>query len=132
MEKKYRRSIDLYIAIFIIGIVIIIDVFRVPTFIWLYDGIKLLLALIAIVVGGWAILTPYARISENSLYLYNVVLQKKSIPIDTIGDVKLINVQNKIEIKTGTKTHVIRLKNVRKKDREALRSDLKEQVNKSK
>jgi hypothetical protein len=131
MQNKYRRSVDIYLGILIIGIIIIIDVFRVPTFIWLYDGIKLLLSIVAIIIGGWAVFTPYAVITEDTLKLFNSVLQTKKIEISKIDDVKLINVQNKIDVKVGNKTHEIKLKSVRKKDREALRTDLKEKVNRS-
>ncbi len=131
MEKKYRRTIDFYLGILIIGIIIIIDVFRVPTFIWLYDGIKLLVSVIAVIIGAWAVFTPYAVITDNTLKLYNSILQTRKIKIASIDDVKLINVQHRIEIKAGTKTYIIKLINVRKKDRENLRTDLKQKVNRS-
>jgi hypothetical protein len=131
MEKKYRRTIDFYLGILVIGIIIIIDVFRVPTFIWLYDGIKLLVSIVAVIIGAWAVFTPYAVITDNMLKLHNSILQTRNIKIASIDDVKLINVQHRIEIKAGTKNYTIKLNNVRKKDREELRTDLKQKVNRS-
>ena len=125
MEKKYRRTPDIYIIVLLVGLIVVIDSFRIQQFIWLYDGIKFLAALLIALYGLWGLLVPYATLSDNKLRINATVFRTKEFDLtkDTSSDFD--EGQDTIEIRDKKKSHVVKTRNLRSKDRGNFKTDLK-------
>lgn len=126
MDKKYNRTSDIYILLLIVGLIIVIDTFRLQNFLWLYDGIKFLLALLVTLFGLWGIFVPYAVISENTLKINASVFKIKEFKLDQLTLIEFNDPKDQIDIEGPNKKQSIRLRSVRRKDRATLKSDLRD------
>jgi|GEM_PF-2285716 len=124
MERKYNRTMDIYIILLIVGLIVVIDTFRLQNFLWLYDGIKFLIALLVMLLGLWGLFVPYAIITDNRLKINSTVFKIKEFDLTQVTSIKFDDNQDQIEIKDKNNSHSIKLRSVRKKDRAALKADL--------
>jgi len=125
MEKKYRRTPDIYIIVLIVGLIVVIDSFRIQNFIWLYDGIKFLIALLVALYGLWGLLMPYATISEGKLRVNATVLRTREFDMDETK-VEFDERQDIIEIFDNKKTQLVKTRNIKSQDRAKFKNDLEE------
>jgi hypothetical protein len=123
MEKKYRRTPDIYIIVLIVGLIVVIDSFRIQNFVWLYDGIKFLVALLVALYGLWGLLMPYATISNGKLRINATVLRTREFDMDDTR-VEFDERQDIIEIFDQKKTQVVKTRNIRSQDRARFKNDL--------
>ena len=123
MEKKYKRTPDIYIIVLVVGLIVVIDSFRIQQFLWIYDGIKFLAALLVALYGLWGLLVPYATLSDNKLRINSTVFRTREFNLaDTTTDFD--DRQDTIEIKDNKKTHTVKSRNIRSKDRGKFKNDL--------
>jgi hypothetical protein len=125
MEKKYSRTPDIYILLLIVGLIIIIDTFRLQNFLWLYDGIKFLLALLVTLLGVWGLFVPYAILSGNQLKINSTVFKIKEFDLTEVIRIAYDDTKDQIEIQDPKDKHFIKLRSIRKKDRATLKEDLR-------
>jgi len=125
MERKYNRTTDIYIILLIVGLIVVIDTFRLQNFLWLYDGIKFLIALLVMLLGLWGLFVPYAIITDDRLKINSTALKIKEFDLNQVSQIKFDDTTDQIEIKDQNKSHSIKLRSIRKKDRAALKTDLK-------
>lgn len=125
MERKYNRTTDIYIILLIVGLIVVIDTFRLQTFLWLYDGIKFLIALLVMLLGLWGLFVPYAIIADDRLKINSTVLKIKEFDLNQVSQIEFDDTTDQIEIKDQNTSHSIKLRSIRKKDRAALKTDLK-------
>jgi hypothetical protein len=123
MEKKYKRTPDIYIIVLIVGLVVVIDSFRIQNFVWLYDGIKFLVALLVALYGLWGLLMPYATISDGKLRINATVLRTREFDVDDTR-VEFDERQDVIEISDHKKTQLVKTRNIRSQDRARFKNDL--------
>ncbi len=129
MEKKYRRTRDIYVLILIVGMIIVIDSFRLDPFIWLYDGIKFLIALLVALYGLWGILIPYATLTEKKLQINATILKTKIFDLAQETTITFNDREDTIEISDNKKSHLISTRNIKKSDRSKLKNDLQKAEN---
>lgn len=127
MEKKYRRTPDIYILVLIVGLIVVIDSFRIDYFVWLYDGIKFLIALLVALYGLWGMLVPYADLTGNKLRINATIFRTKEFDLEKDTTVNFDERLDTIEIKDAKKSHVVSTRNIRKSDRGQFKTDLQEQ-----
>ncbi len=125
MERKYNRTMDIYIILLLVGLIVVIDTFRLQNFLWLYDGIKFLIALLVMLLGLWGLFVPYAIITDNRLKINSTVFKIKEFDLTQVTSIEFNDAQDQIEIKGQNNSHSIKLRSIRKKDRAALKEDLK-------
>ncbi|MCF8335742.1 MAG: hypothetical protein K9H65_03980 [Bacteroidales bacterium] len=125
MERKYNRTTDIYIILLIVGLIVVIDTFRLQNFLWLYDGIKFLIALLVTLLGLWGLFVPYAIITDNKLKINSTVVKIKEFDLNQVTHIEFDDTKDQIQIKDQNNSHAIKLRSIRKKDRSALKSDLK-------
>jgi len=125
MEKVYKRTPDIYIIGLIVGLIVVIDSFRIQNFVWLYDGIKFLVALLIALYGLWGLLMPYATISDRKLRINATVLKTREFDLDST-QVEFDERQDVIEIFDHKKTHLVKTRNIRSQDRSRFKNDLEE------
>ena len=124
MEKKYRRTPDIYTFILIVGLIVVIDSFRIQNFVWLYDGIKFLVALIVALYGLWGLITPIATLAGQHLRVNATVFKTKDFDLNA-ASADFDERQDIIEVKDQKKSHSIKTRNIRSRDRTQFKSDLK-------
>lgn len=127
MEKKYKRTPDIYILVLIVGLIVVIDSFRIQSFVWLYDGIKFLIALLVALYGLWGLLIPYATIAGNILRINATVFRTKEFNLEKDTTVNFDERLDTIEIRDTKKSHLVSTRNIRKSDRGQFKSDLQKQ-----
>lgn len=127
MEKKYKRTPDIYIIGLLVGLIVVIDSFRIQHFVWLYDGIKFLVALLIALYGLWGLIVPYATINSNILRINSTVFRTKEFDLAGDTQVTFDEKQDAIEIRDGKKSHVVSTRNIRKKDRGRFKSDVEQE-----
>jgi len=123
MEKKYRRTSDIYIIILIVGLIVVIDSFRIQNFVWLYDGIKFLVALLVALYGLWGLLMPYATMVNGKLRINATVFRTREFDLDSTK-VEFDERQDIIEIFDQKRTQVVKTRNIRSQDRARFKNDL--------
>jgi len=126
MEKKYRRTPDIYVVVFIVGLIVVIDSFRIGNFLWLYDGIKFLLALLVALYGLWGMLVPYATITGNKLRINATIFRTKEFDLEKDTTIDFDESLDTIEIKDTKKSHVVSTRNIGKNARRQFKTDLQE------
>jgi len=126
MEKKYKRTPDIYIIVFIVGLIVVIDSFRIQNFVWLYDGIKFLVALIIALYGLWGLLVPYATIEGKKLRVNSTLFKTKEFDLEKDTHIHFDDRQDTIEINDSKKSQVISTRNIKKHDRGSFKSDLQQ------
>jgi len=126
MEKKYRRTPDIYIIVFIVGLIVVVDSFRIENFVWLYDGIKFLIALLVALYGLWGMLIPYAAIEGNKLRINATIFRTKEFDLEKDTTIDFDDRLDTIEIKDSKKSHIVSTRNIRKNARGRFKTDLKE------
>ena len=124
MERKYNRTTDIYTILLIVGLIVVIDTFRLQNFIWLYDGIKFLIALLVMLLGLWGLFVPYAIITDNRLKINSTVFKIKEFDLTQVTQIEFNDNKDQIEIKDQNNSHSIKLRSIRKKDRAALKTDI--------
>ncbi|KXB07853.1 hypothetical protein AKJ55_01805 [candidate division MSBL1 archaeon SCGC-AAA382M17] len=124
MERKYNRTTDIYIILLIVGLVVVIDTFRLQNFIWLYDGIKFLIALLVMLLGLWGLFVPYAIITDNTLKINSTIFKIKEFDLNQVTNIEFDDTKDQIHIKDQDNSHSIKLRSIKKKDRAALKTDL--------
>jgi len=124
MERKYNRTTDIYTILLIVGLIVVIDTFRLQNFIWLYDGIKFLIALLVMLLGLWGLFVPYAIITDNRLKINSTVFKIKEFDLTQVTEIEFNDNKDQIEIKDQNNSHSIKLRSIRKKDRAALKTDI--------
>jgi hypothetical protein len=124
MERKYNRTMDIYIILLLVGLIVVIDTFRLQNFLWLYDGIKFLIALLVMLLGLWGLFVPYAIITDNRLKINSTVFKIKEFDLTQVTSMEFDDKQDQIEIKDPNNSHSIKLRSILKKDRAALKADL--------
>ncbi|MBS3776975.1 MAG: hypothetical protein KGY70_17385 [Bacteroidales bacterium] len=127
MEKKYRRTPDIYILVLIVGLIVVIDSFRIENFVWLYDGIKFLIALLVALYGLWGMLVPYAALTGNKLRINATIFRTKEFELEKNTTVNFDERLDTIEIRDTQKSHVVSTRNIKKSDRGQFKTDLQEQ-----
>lgn len=123
MEKKYKRTSDIYIIILIVGLIVVIDSFRIQNFVWLYDGIKFLVALLVALYGLWGLLMPYATMVDGKLRINATVFRTREFDLDSTK-VEFDERQDIIEIFDQKRTQVVKTRNIRSQDRARFKNDL--------
>jgi len=124
MERKYNRTTDIYTILLIVGLIVVIDTFRLQNFVWLYDGIKFLIALLVMLLGLWGLFVPYAIITDNRLKINSTVFKIKEFDLTQVTQIEFNDNKDQIEIKDQNNSHSIKLRSIRKKDRAALKTDI--------
>ncbi|MGM0531471.1 MAG: hypothetical protein ACQER7_08975 [Bacteroidota bacterium] len=124
MERKYNRTTDIYTILLLVGLIVVIDTFRLQNFLWLYDGIKFLIALLVMLLGLWGLFVPYAIITDNRLKINSTALKIKEFDLTQVTQIEFDDTKDEIEIKDQNNSHSIKLRSIRKKDRAALKTDL--------
>lgn len=126
MERKYNRTTDIYTILLIVGLIVVIDTFRLQNFLWLYDGIKFLAALLVMLLGLWGLFVPYAIITENRLKINSTVFKIKEFDLKQVNQIEFDDDKDQIVIKDQNNSHSIKLRSIKKTDRAALKTDLKD------
>ena len=126
MERKYNRTTDIYTILLIVGLIVVIDTFRLQNFLWLYDGIKFLAALLVMLLGLWGLFVPYAIITENRLKINSTVFKIKEFDLKQVSQIEFDDDKDQIVIKDQNNSHSIKLRSIKKTDRAALKTDLKD------
>ncbi|MFP4620717.1 MAG: hypothetical protein ACLFM7_05365 [Bacteroidales bacterium] len=125
MERKYSRTTDIYLILLIVGLIVVIDTFRLQNFFWLYDGIKFLIALLVVLLGLWGLFVPYAIITDDRLKINSTIVKIKEFDLNKVINIEFDDAKDQIEIQDKNNSHSIKLRSIRKKDRAALKTDLK-------
>ncbi|MBS3775713.1 MAG: hypothetical protein KGY70_11030 [Bacteroidales bacterium] len=126
MEKNYRRTPDIYIIVLIVGLIVVIDSFRIENFAWLYDGIKFLIALLVALYGLWGLLVPYAALTGNKLRINATIFKTKEFDLEKDTTIDFDQRLDTIEIKDTHKSHLVSTRNISKNARGQFKTDLKE------
>jgi len=126
MEKNYRRTSDIYIIIFIVGLIVVIDSFRIENFAWLYDGLKFLIALLVALYGLWGILVPYAALTGNKLRINATIFKTKEFDLEKDTTVNFDERLDNIEIRDNQKSHLVSTRNINKNARGRFKTDLRQ------
>ena len=124
MDKSFKRKNNIHIIIGILGLILIINIIRIQNYIWLFDGIVLIVSLIALFVGGWGILVPYVRISETHIKINSSAFKTYNVAINDIKEFYTDEANHVVELRTDKKNYQINLKNVQKQQREQLKDEI--------
>lgn len=124
MEKSFKRKSNIHIIIAILGLILIINTIRIQNYLWLFDGIVLVVSIIALGIGIWGLLVPYVKIDENYIRIYPSIMKNSFVKIGQIKEFYADDSNNTIELRTEDKTYEINLKNIHKSDRETLKQEI--------
>jgi len=124
MDKSFKRRNNIHIIIGILGLILIINIIRIQNYIWLFDGIVLIVSLIALFVGGWGILVPYVRITETHIKIYSSAFKTYNVAINDIKEFYTDEANHVVELRTDKKNYQINLRNVQKQQREQLKDEV--------
>lgn len=68
----------------LLGIVLVLGMFRIQNFSLLYDGIKIAIAFMLIFSGIWCLATPLVSIQGNIIRIKEFILLKKTYDISSV------------------------------------------------
>ncbi len=124
MDKTFKRRNNIHIIIGVLGLILIINIIRIQNYLWLFDGIVLIVALIAIFVGGWGILVPYVKITETHIKILSSAFKSYNVAINDIKEYYADDANHVIELRTDHKNYQINLRNVQSQQRQQLKDEI--------
>ena len=124
MEKSFKRKSNIHIIIAILGLILLINVIRIQNYLWILDGPVLIVSIIAILVGIWGILVPYVKIDEKQVRIFASLLKNHNIGIGEIKEYYVNETNQTIELRTSNNSYEIKLKNIKKHERQQLKDEI--------
>jgi hypothetical protein len=87
MNKNYSRNNLIGISQLLLGIVLMLGMFRVQNFILIYDGVKIGAGVLLIFSGIWCLTTPLVRIRGNIIKIRETIFVGKSYDISLVKEI---------------------------------------------
>jgi hypothetical protein len=127
MQKEYKRSPLNSIFWIIIGVVLGLSSIKDGQFVPLYDGLRILVGLVAIVLGIWGFINPVVVIDDKEILIkFSIDKKKKFVLSET--NIEISEENTYIVFSSGGKSVTFKLRELNKHEKERFLEDIRKLV----
>jgi hypothetical protein len=124
MQKEYKRGPLNSIFWIAIGLLLALSSMKDGQFVPLYDGLRILIGLVAIYLGIWGFITPIVTINDKEILIkFSIDKKRKFVLSETSFEISEENTF--INFINSGKTTTLKLKELKKQEKERLLEDIK-------
>lgn len=127
MHKTYKRNPMNSIFWIAIGILLTLSSFRDGQFVPLYDGLRILVGLVAIFFGVWGFITPIVTMTDTELFVKISIDKKRKFELSNTK-IEIGEENTYIDFSDDSKSITLKLKELSKAEKERLLEDVKKMI----
>lgn len=127
MQKEYKRSPLNSIIWIVIGIILGLSSLKDGQFVPIYDGLRILVGLVAIVLGIWGFINPIVILDDKEILIkFSIDKKKKFVLSET--NIEISEENTYIVFSSDGKSVTLKLRELNKHEKEKFLEDIRKLI----